>query len=68
MGILKKSEELEKIAVEIYGYTNSLKMSGMSDDQMRPLVLDMIKSYHLPKRKIVQILMILKKMAGDVSE
>jgi len=68
MGILKKSEELEKIAVEIYDYTNSLKMSGMSDDQMRPLVLDMIKSYHLPKRKIVQILMILKKMAGDVSE
>ena len=68
MGILKKSEELEKIAVEIYDYTNLLKISGMSDDQMRPLVLDMIKSYHLPKRKIVQILMILKKMAGDVSE
>jgi hypothetical protein len=45
-----------------------LEISGMSDDQMRPLVLDMIKSYHLPKRKIVQILMILKKMAGDVSE
>ena len=68
MGILNKSEELEKIAVEIYDYTNSLEISGMSDDQMRQLVLDMIKSYHLPKRKIVQILMILKKMAGDVSE
>lgn len=66
MGILKKSEELEKIAVEIYDYTNSLKQKGMNDEEMKPLVKEKIFSYNLTKRKIVQLLLVLRKMAGEV--
>lgn len=68
MSLLKKSDEIENIAKEIYDYTNSLKQKGMNDEEMKPLVMQKVLSYGLTKRKTVQLLLTLRKFAGDETQ
>ena len=64
----KKSEELEKIADEIYAFTIEVHHNGMSEAEMSPLVKEKVLSYHLTKRKTLALVLILKKRAGDLTE